>query len=103
MTSADARRRLGPADIAARLAASPQWSFIDDALVREIAFASFPDAIAFITRLAFDAESADHHPDITLSYTRVTLRWRTHDAGGVTAKDFAGAAQSDTIAKHFGA
>ena len=103
MAPADTRRRLSAPEIEAQLALLPKWSFKDDALVREITFGSFPDAIAFVTRLAFDAEEADHHPDLTVSYKRVTVRWSTHDAGGVTGKDFAGVLQSDTIAKHFGA
>jgi 4a-hydroxytetrahydrobiopterin dehydratase len=43
---------------------------------------SFADAIAFVTRLAFDAEAADHHPDLQISYKKVTVKWSTHDAGG---------------------
>ena len=103
MAPADARRKLSDSEIATRLATLSHWSLKENALVRDLTFGSFPDAIAFVTRLAFDAEKADHHPDLAVSYKRVTVRWSTHDAGGVTGKDFAGAAQSDTIAKHFGA
>jgi len=51
-----------------------------------------------ITRLAFDAEKADHHPDLVVSYRRVTVTWTTHSEGGVTEKDFAGAALADDVA-----
>ena len=96
-------KKLTRADIKSRLARRAGWKFQRGALVRELVFKSFPDAAAFITRLAFDAEKADHHPDLLVSYRRVTVTWTTHSEGGVTEKDFAGVAQSDTIAKRFGA
>ena len=91
--------KLSADDIATRLLSAPGWALEGDAIVRQFVFASFADAIAFVTRLAFDAEAADHHPDLTISYRRVTVRWSTHDAGGITEKDFAGVTQSDTIAR----
>ena len=71
----------------------------DNALVRQFTFRGFPDAIAFVTRLAFDAEANDHHPDLAVSYKRVTVTWSTHSEGGVTEKDVAGARQADAIAR----
>lgn len=85
-------------DIERRLASHPGWTFADNALEKTFTFAGFPDAIAFVTRLAFDAEAADHHPDLAISYKRVTVRWSTHSDGGVTEKDFAGVGQSEKIA-----
>lgn len=58
---------------------------------------TFPDAIAFATRLGFYAESVNHHPDILISYRTVTVTWSTHDAGGVTEKDEAAAAETDRL------
>ncbi len=87
--------KLSDQDIKAGLAIRPGWRRDGDALVREYTFASFPDAIAFTTRLAFDAEAADHHPDITVSYKKVTVRWSTHSAHGITDKDLSGATQAD--------
>ena len=95
--------KLSKSDIDTRLSAMPGWTLKGDALTRQFTLASFPDAIAFVTRLAFDAESADHHPDIQVSYKKVSVTWSTHSEGGVTEKDFAGAAQSDRIAKAFSA
>jgi len=89
---------LSPQDIEARLKDHPGWAFEDNALARTFTFDSFPDAIAFVTRLAFDAEAADHHPDLAVSYKKVTVRWSTHSDGGVTEKDFAGVRHSDKIA-----
>ncbi len=61
---------------------------------RKFTFAGFPDALAFVVRLGFDAEAADHHPDILINYKRVTLTYTTHSEGGLTEKDFAGAAKA---------
>ena len=63
------------------------WNEIDGALERTFEFASFPEAIAFVNRLAELAEREDHHPDIAVSYRRVTVRWTTHSAGGITDRD----------------
>jgi 4a-hydroxytetrahydrobiopterin dehydratase len=84
--------------IAERLASCPGWAAKDGAISKTYTLSSFPDAIAFVTRLAFDAEAADHHPDLQINYKKVTVNWSTHDAGGLTEKDFAGAKQSDMIA-----
>ena len=54
--------------------------------------------MAFVNGVANMAEAADHHPDILISYTRVTLTYSTHSEGGLTAKDFAGAATADRLA-----
>ncbi len=64
-----------------------EWQEQDNALVREFEFPSFPAAIAFVERLANAAESADHHPDIDIRYRKVTVRWTTHSAGGITDRD----------------
>jgi len=94
--------KLSSDDITARLKSRPGWRFENNALTRQFTLASFPDAIAFVTRLAFDAEANDHHPDLTVNYKRVTVTWSTHSDGGVTGKDFAGAELSDRIARAFG-
>ena len=91
-------KKLSSSEIDKHLAEHPGWSLKGSAIHKLFTFASFPDAIAFVTRLAFDAQTADHHPDLLISYRKVTVTWSTHDAGGLTAKDFAGAGQSDMIA-----
>ncbi len=63
------------------------WQEQDGALVREFELSSFPEAIAFVERLAELAESENHHPDIDIRYRRVTVRWTTHDEGGITERD----------------
>jgi 4a-hydroxytetrahydrobiopterin dehydratase len=73
------------------------WSEADGALERTFEFASFPDAIAFVNRLAELAEGENHHPDIAVSYRTVTVRWTTHSAGGVTDRDRALAEATDSL------
>lgn len=93
--------KLTDQEIESKLAGLSGWVVESNALVRQYTFPTFPDAIAFVTRLAFEAEAADHHPDLTVSYRKVRVVWSTHSAGGITEKDFAGAAQSDMIAAKF--
>jgi 4a-hydroxytetrahydrobiopterin dehydratase len=95
--------RLENREIEASLASHPGWRLEGNAVVRKYTFPSFPDAVAFVTRLAFEAEAADHHPDLLVSYKRVTVTWSTHSEGGVTAKDLSGAALTDRVAGMFGA
>lgn len=64
------------------------WSNVNDALQRTCTFDSFTDAIAFVNDVARLAESQNHHPDITITYRKVALTLTTHDAGGITEKDF---------------
>ncbi len=79
---------LSPEEIAAALGGLPGWTCERDALAKEFKFASFRDALAFMVRVGFEAEAADHHPEWTNVYNRVAIRLNTHSAGGkVTAKD----------------
>jgi 4a-hydroxytetrahydrobiopterin dehydratase len=64
------------------------WTRRGNAITRTFEFATFPDAIAFVIRVAEAAEKMDHHPDIDIRYTKVTCSLSTHSAGGITAKDF---------------
>ena len=75
-----------------------EWAEVDGALERTWQFASFPDAIAFVNRVAELAEAEDHHPDIAVSYRDVTLRWRTHSADDITDRDRQMAARSAELA-----
>jgi 4a-hydroxytetrahydrobiopterin dehydratase len=91
--------RLTNAQIDERLKTVPHWTRNGDKIHREFECPTFPDAVAFIVRVAFDAEAADHHPDIAVHYRRVTLTFWTHSENGLTEKDFAGAAAADTAAR----
>jgi len=63
------------------------WSEVDGALEREFRFDDFNQAMAFVNRVAEVAERENHHPDVEIHYNRVTLRWSTHSAGGITDRD----------------
>jgi len=85
-------------DVARRLEKLRGWALDGNAIRKQYTFPGFPEAIAFVNRLAPEAERADHHPDILVNYRRVTLTYSTHSEGGLTAKDFAGAEVADRLA-----
>jgi 4a-hydroxytetrahydrobiopterin dehydratase len=88
---------LSQAEIASRLNALPDWRIENGELVRTFQFETFPDAVAFVNQVAGAAEQANHHPDIDIRYNRVRLALVSHDAGGLTDKDFALAAAADRL------
>src|SRR4051812_19759392 len=81
-------KALSAEEIAAACRALSGWSHERDALAKSFKFGSLREAMSFMTRIAFEAEDMDHHPEWTNVYNRVDIRLNTHDAGGkVTAKD----------------
>jgi 4a-hydroxytetrahydrobiopterin dehydratase len=86
---------LSPEEVDRQLKALDGWALEGRAIRKQYTFADFPAAVAFVSRLVPEAEAADHHPDITINYRRVTLLYSTHDEGGLTQKDFDGAAMAD--------
>ncbi|MBV8160290.1 MAG: 4a-hydroxytetrahydrobiopterin dehydratase [Acidimicrobiia bacterium] len=74
------------------------WERQGDEIVKEFGFDGFGDAVAFVVRIAFRAEKADHHPDIDVRYNRVRVALSTHSEGGITGKDLALAAEADASA-----
>jgi 4a-hydroxytetrahydrobiopterin dehydratase len=90
--------RLSEQQIVEQLRTLTGWSREGEAIRKVFAFPSFPDAVSFVMRIAFDAEAADHHPDITINYRKVTLSFSTHSAGGLTEKDFKGAGAVEKVA-----
>ncbi len=83
------RARLGADEIAAALRELPAWELRAGKLQRELVFADFSEAFAFMTRVALAAEKLDHHPDWSNVWNRVSIALWTHDAGGITARDVA--------------
>jgi 4a-hydroxytetrahydrobiopterin dehydratase len=81
-----------------RLEALPDWSRDGDEIVKTYELPSFPEAIAFVTRVAVLAEKADHHPDLDIRYRKVRVALSTHDQGGITDNDFALAAEIEATA-----
>ena len=81
-------KTLSDADAAERLSRLPGWARNGNEIRRTFTFADFKEAMGFVNRVADLAEEMDHHPDIDIRYSRVTLALTTHDAGGLTALDF---------------
>ena len=81
------------------LANLPEWSVIGDpdGIMRRFLFADFSTAFAFMTRVAILAEKADHHPEWSNVYNKVSITLTTHDAGGLTARDVALAESIDRL------
>lgn len=73
------------------------WIDSQGALEKTFELPSFPEAISFVGRVAELAEQADHHPDIAISYRKVTLRWTTHSEDGITERDYELARKSDEV------
>ena len=92
-------QRLTQDEIDARIASlAPGWSGSPEALRRTIEFADFLTAVRFVDGIAPRCEELNHHPDLTLSWRRVTVSLSTHSAGGVTDKDAQLAAAVDEVA-----
>jgi 4a-hydroxytetrahydrobiopterin dehydratase len=90
--------KLSRADAEQRMKSLSGWMLYGDEIRKQYTFKDFVEAIAFVNRLAPEADAADHHPDILINYKRVTLTYSTHSEGGLTGKDFAGAATADRLA-----
>jgi 4a-hydroxytetrahydrobiopterin dehydratase len=82
-------KRLDDAEIESRMARVPGWQRRGDELTRRFEFADFEGSLAFVNRVGELAEAMNHHPDIDIRYAAVTLSLTTHDAGGLTERDFA--------------
>jgi 4a-hydroxytetrahydrobiopterin dehydratase len=90
-------QKLAEAKIRPALASIPNWQLNDGKITRTFQFKDFPAAIKFVEVVAALAEQAWHHPDIDIRWNKVTLTLTTHDAGGLTEKDFALARQFDKV------
>ena len=80
---------LTPQQVATGLAETPGWQVDDAQLTRAVTRKDFRDALLFVNAVGFLAERANHHPDILISWNKVTLTLSTHSEGGLTDKDFA--------------
>ncbi len=81
--------KLSPEQVQSGMAEVPEWSLNGDALQRTFRFDDFHGSMGFVTRVAELAEQMQHHPDIMIRYNKVTLTLTTHDARGLTERDFA--------------
>lgn len=85
--------RLGAEELAAHLAALPDWTLAGDRIEKTFRFANYYETIAFVNALAWLAHREDHHPDLGVHYNRCVVVYSTHDAGGVTLNDVVCAAK----------
>jgi 4a-hydroxytetrahydrobiopterin dehydratase len=81
--------KLTDEEIAAQLGAVPDWQRQGEAITRTVTRADFRDALLYLGAVAYLAEAAGHHPDVAISWNKVTLTLSTHSAGGLTGADFA--------------
>jgi len=97
MACSAATPRLTEEEIASRLLRLSGWSRGDNWIEKKYQFKNFLRAMSFVNAVAYVAESAGHHPDITIRYGEVTLRNWTHVVGGITEYDFALAEKIDAL------
>lgn len=91
-------RKLAEAEVERALQDLPEWGLVGESINRTYAFRDFRAAMAFVHSVAESAERVQHHPDILIRYSKVTLTLSTHDANGITSKDFDFAREADRIA-----
>ena len=89
--------KLSDADVTAGLAKLGGWSRKGDAIVKSYTFEKFADGIRFVDKVAVEADRMDHHPDIDVRWTTVTMLLSTHSQGGLTRKDLELAAVIDRV------
>lgn len=87
-----------PTELRAAQLTIPLWRRRGSILHRTFEFPDFLQSMKFVNRVAKVAERAQHHPDIDIRWNKVTLALTTHDAGGLTSKDFELAAKVDVLA-----
>ncbi|NMF84702.1 4a-hydroxytetrahydrobiopterin dehydratase [Nodosilinea sp. P-1105] len=87
---------LSDSDIQTKLSQLPDWSLDGKAITCTRTFKDFVTAIDFVNQLVEPAEASGHHPDLQISYNKVVIHLSTHDAGGLTEKDFA---MAETLSK----
>jgi 4a-hydroxytetrahydrobiopterin dehydratase len=85
-------------DVERRLGDLPGWVLDGDSIKKVYRFDGFPRAVEFVSGLVPGCEAANHHPDIMITYSRVTLVYTTHSEGALTEKDFEGARMADQVA-----
>ena len=81
-------KNLTKSEIEEKIKKLEYWDYIDDVLYSSLDFKNFTDAFAMMTRIAFEAERINHHPEWTNTYNNLSISLSTHSTGGVTEKDF---------------
>lgn len=95
------RRALKPTEVVTRLSAAIGWKLSGDgenvAIEKTYSFANYYETISFVNAVAFIANAQDHHPDLSVHYSRCVVRFNTHDVKGLSETDFDCAAQVDAL------
>ena len=81
-------KKLSDQEIEQNLESLDGWDFTEDGIQTSFEFENFKEAFTLMTRIAFEAEAMNHHPSWTNVYNTLEITLSTHDAGGVTEKDF---------------
>ena len=81
-------KKLSESEIKKQLEELPNWEYIENAIETSLEFATFKDCFSIMTRIAFEVEVQNHHPEWFNVYNKLSIRLSTHDASGVTEKDF---------------
>jgi 4a-hydroxytetrahydrobiopterin dehydratase len=90
-------KKLSNEEAQASLKTLKGWAIENGKLTKTLPFKDYHETMAFVNALAWISHRADHHPDLSVGYNKVRIEYSTHDAGGLTAKDFACAAQCDAL------
>ena len=95
------RRALTATEVVTRLAAATGWKLTGDgedvAIEKAFTFGNYYETISFVNAVAFVANAQDHHPDLSVHYSRCVVRFNTHDVKGLSETDFECAAQVDAL------
>jgi len=95
------RRALTATEIVTRLATAPGWKLTGDgpdvAIEKAYTFDNYYETISFVNAVAFIANAQDHHPDLSVHYSRCVVRFNTHDVKGLSETDFECASQVDAL------
>lgn len=92
-------QKLSDLDVQRALGGLQGWSRRGETLVKTYTFDRFADGITFVDRVAAAADDMNHHPDIDVRYTKITMTLSTHDAGGITQADLNLAGKIEAAAK----
>lgn len=92
-------KKLTETEIKKELETLPNWSYEDGNIIKTFLFKNFKEAFAFMTRISFECETQGHHPDWENVYNRLIIKLNTHDAKGITEKDFKLAHTIETLFK----
>ncbi len=90
--------KLTKQEIETRLKNLQGWQYADNSIKKDFKFRDFQEAMAFVVKIALEAEKVQHHPDITIEYNRVKIILTTHSVEGLTEKDFEAATKIQKFA-----